>query len=100
MKSYKDFEKIDIGSSDIANLILVGCGDDGIKCIPLHFGGDDDYRAYFCPEKVEIGAHYEKVAEFKHWMKIYDDEELTFSKRGDFNVYRAGEYGCIIVKEN
>lgn len=31
MKSYKEFEKIYIGDSDIASLILAGCDENGLK---------------------------------------------------------------------
>ena len=53
MKSYKDFEKIYIGGSDIASLVLVGCKHNekgeslGAATELLHFGEDNCYRAYY-----------------------------------------------------
>lgn len=46
----------------------------------------------------DTGAHYEQVAEFRHWLKIYDDTKLTtyFPDADEIRVYRAGEMGCII----
>lgn len=41
MKSYKDYEKKYIGMSDIANLILAGSSDNGLKLAVLHFGMDN-----------------------------------------------------------
>lgn len=38
MKSYKEYEKKYIGMSDIANLILAGSSDNGLKLAVLHFG--------------------------------------------------------------
>ena len=98
-KTYKDFETEFIGESDIATLILVGYEDEnGLKLEELSFGEDGDYRAYIVYGlDVEIGSHYRKVATFKHWLKIYDDTEKTFHRHAkEFNIYRAGEFGCII----
>lgn len=97
MKTYKDFEKQYIGSSDIASLILVGCDKNGLSLKELHFGQDASYQAYIVEGEAEIGSHYHKVAEFESWLKVYDDEELVESFGGKkIIVYRAAEMGCII----
>lgn len=97
MKNYKEYEKRFIGSSDIAALILVGCDENGLKTSTLDFGEDGSYMAYVVDEDAEIGAHYKKVADFKHWLKIYDDDELTYQVNAqEINIYRAGDFGCII----
>lgn len=102
MKTYKDFGKTYIGGSDIASLVLVGCkADKGLKTEPLYFGEDGSYSAYIIEqtekEEIKIESHYTKVATFNHWLKIYDDDEKTFDKRGkEINIYRAGQFGCII----
>lgn len=104
MKNYKDFDKVYIGYSDAASLIL--CSMD--KVALLHFGGDDAYNAYLCHgDDVEIGAHYEIVFEGDTWLKIYDDRALTYDENhysdGAFQkvtVYRAAERGCIIHWHN
>lgn len=99
MKNYKDFGKTYIGGSDIASLILVGCvGEDGeLKFFDLHFGGDGDYRAYIVDRETAIPEHYNKVAEFTDWMRIYDDTSLVAKYDARLiEVFRAGDYGCII----
>ena len=99
MKTYKEFEKQYIGSSDCANLILAGYVEGkGLDLKELHFGQDGAYSAYIVEgDDVEIGSHYSKVAEFTSWMKIYDDEELIKTFHADsIIVYRAAEMGCII----
>ena len=58
MKSYKEYEKKYIGMSDIANLILAGSSDNGLKLAVLHFGMDNDYYAYIVDADAEIGEHY------------------------------------------
>lgn len=108
-KSYKEYDKWYIGSSDIASLILVGHkNDEGLKLHDLHFGIDDSYSAYIVDDNAIIGDHYKLEAEFNTWLKIYDDDGLvnSFKYDGDelvkrFNadiirVYRAGMQGCII----
>ena len=97
-KTYKDFEKTYIGSSDIAALTLTGMGEDGVKAEILRFGGDNSYHAYIITEDdVEIPQHYELNHEFRTWMTIFDDHEKTFKIRSkEIKVYRAGTYGCII----
>ena len=98
MKSYKEFAKESIGSSDIGALVLVGGGAGDIQNQFLFFGEDGSYRAYMVTgADVEIGSHYEKVAAFKGWLRIYDDDGKTFEKSAaEINVYRSGDFGCII----
>lgn len=93
MKTYKDFEKQYIGSSDIARLTLIGAE----KVQFLEFNEDASYYAYIIEGDCKIGEHYKNVAEFKDWLKIVDDEEIvrTFEGR-KIIVYRAGMRGCII----
>ena len=87
MKSYKEYEKKYIGMSDIANLILAGSSDNGLKLAVLHFGMDNDYYAYIVDADAEI----------KSWLRIYDDSFLTQEFNANkISVYRAGEMGCII----
>lgn len=93
MKHYKEFQKKYIGSSDIASLTIRS----GNNVDMLHFDEDGEYRAYIITEPAEIGEHYNLVFEGKHWIRIYDDDELTFHAKADvIKIYRAGEFGCII----
>lgn len=38
MKTYKDYQKWNIGSSDIASLLLLGCNENGAEPMLLTFG--------------------------------------------------------------
>ena len=97
MESYKEYPKQYIGLSDIASLILVGCGEDGLVLHELHFGQDDSYHAYIVDGDAEIGQHYHLEASFQSWLKVYDDAELVKEFDGsEINVYRSGMMGCII----
>lgn len=98
MKDYHEYKKQYIGGSDIAALILVGIGgEDGLVCQILDFGGDGGYDAYIVDEDAEIGSHYELVGKYTDWLKIYDDQTLVKEFDADLiEVYRAGEFGCVI----
>lgn len=101
MKSYKEFDRVYIGGSDCAELVVRSVQKVGL----LAFGQDDDYLAYECfGDDVQIGDHYIKVFEGETWLMIYDDHGLVYehSEYGKehgyekVDVYRAGEMGCII----
>jgi hypothetical protein len=97
-KTYKDFKKEYIGSSDVAALTMVGYQEGkGISAEILRFSEDGDYDAYIVEGAAEIGEHYTLVAEFDSWLKIYDDDSLKLRADADIiKVYRAGQFGCII----
>lgn len=99
MKTYKDFEKIFIGNSDIGTLILAGFVDGkGIVTDKLIFRHDDFYYAYVVYEKdVQIGEYYHDVARFNYWVRIYDDNGLGKEFEADkIIIWRDEEIGCII----
>ncbi len=106
-KFYKDYEIINLGYSDIANVTIRYCiatefGADykGIQYQNIKFGADGSYEAYLVDEGAEIGAHYKEVINVVGggWLEIIDDVKKRFNcrfKKG-FKVFRAGNYGCII----
>ena len=76
---------------------MAGCDENGLKVEALHFGGDSSYSAYIVDENAGIPERYKLQAAFEKWLKIYDDNELTFEATADrINVFRCGDYGCII----
>ena len=100
MKNYKEFNKVWLGESDIAALTVRSCGD----VYNLNFGEDGSYDAYECFGDVEIGSHYTKVFEGHKWLKIFDDYRLAYDKYfaeyESVDIYRAGDFGCIIHWHN
>ena len=97
MKSYKDFEKVYIGCSDIASLALRSV----CKLEDIRFGGDGCYSAYeVFGNDVEIGAHYKKVFSGDAWLWVFDDTGRAYDSGYHdgmtVDVYQAGGYGCII----
>ena len=52
VKTYKDFNKVYIGESDMAKLVLVGVSHESgdVEASILPFGGDGDYSAYVIDE--------------------------------------------------
>jgi len=96
--NYKEYDKISLGYSDIAALVMVGYKP-RIGAVPqmLNFGEDSHYSAYLVDGEAEIGSHYTLIAEYYTWLKIYDDDDLVARFDGTtIRVYRAGEMGCII----
>lgn len=99
MKSYKEYEVKHIGSSDVGGLVMFGGGVHGADF--LKFGGDGSYKAYIVDDEAKIGDHYELVASYVSWFKLYDDEDLTIKLQADIiYIYRAGDFGCIIQLVN
>ena len=98
MKSYREYERVYIGSSDIATLTVVALREDGEPLAQtLDFDIDSNYFAYLVDGEAKIGDHYKLVQCCKFWMKVFDDQELTLDLHSPtIKVYRAGECGCII----
>ena len=97
MANYKDFKKVYLGFSDIASLIIR----DAEGVTEIKFGTDGAYEAYECfGNDVQIGEHYELVHKAKGWLKIYDDDECTYTRYyknyRNCDIYRAGDYGIIL----
>lgn len=96
MKKYKEFEKVNLGCSDIASLTIRTASGVGT----IDFYEDGSYQAYLVTEKIEIPGHYKKVAEGRTWLTVFDDEEKTVDIRtvykAPIEIYRAGDFGCII----
>ena len=90
--NYKQFEKIYIGGSDGASLVLASYG----KVEYLNFGEDGDYHAYMLPAECPIPDHYTIRTVTRGFLRIYDDDQMVVKLYGDFEVYRAGMRGCII----
>lgn len=97
-KTYKSNLPEFIGASDIASLTVRAGG----KVGALDFGEDGCYSAYIVDDiAVNIPAYYTCVfSACSEWLKIYDDNMLSFSKSFDemknIKIYRAGDFGCII----
>ena len=99
MKKYNEFSKQYIGQSDISLLVLTGCDHYGTPVSELlYFGEDGIYKAYIVEgADVSIGSHYKEMFVFHNWLRIYDDNGLTYTAKGKLiKVYRSGEFGCII----
>lgn len=90
MKDYKDYEKINIGSSDISALLLGGL-DERSELISkyIEFRHDGDYSAYLVDNEASIGEDFKLLFVSYHWLVIYDDVERTRQLRGrQIKVYQ------------
>lgn len=106
MKSYKDYQLISFGMSDIASLVLVYFDnvDYEAQSRILPMGGDGAYRGRVVCNDVEIPSHYTKQFSINaSWVKIYDDDSLVWIGKGDaiYEFYTAGERTLLInIKRN
>lgn len=103
MTNHHDYQKIYLGESDIASLILVGITQARenkqaeLVAEILGFSMDGDYMAYVVDEEAIIPDYSEKEFEFTSWMNVYDDDKRMARFFADsIRVYRAGDMGCII----
>lgn len=102
-KNYKDYKKIYIGESERAELTLRFFNSEkkAIDCQGLHFGCDGAFEAYIIMDAdAAIPGYYQLVFESTSpWLDIIDDIGLScyFSNLENIKIYRAGNYGCIIV---
>lgn len=94
--------QVSLGQSDISELVFRFCCDfDGhientLKAV--RFGSDGDYKAYVTTEHISVPDHYEFICDGSTWLTVYDDDTAVAHFKADgINVYRAGDYGCIIM---
>lgn len=93
MKSFKDFPKISLGSSETASLTVRSEHEAKI----VYFGEPGEHSAHLVDEPADIGPHYGQVFSARDWIRIYDDNGLTrFIEAEEIYIYRASETGCII----
>lgn len=93
MKNHHDYDKVNLGSSDIASVILRAPG----KLSELHFGFDGSYSAYLVDEECEVPESYALEFETEHWLDVYDDNRRTLHVHADkIKVFSRGNGGCII----
>lgn len=101
--SYKDV-CVALGGSDIATLIMVGMTTENcpatvshLEMKELNFGEDGEYSAWLIDGDTDVPEHYTLTAEFKNWLKIYDDEGYcTYFTAPFIRVYQSGQFGCLV----
>lgn len=102
---FHEYEERVLGRSDSINtsVYLVGMTEQGLEAKVLSFGSYGKYIIYLIEDDdFEIPKEFQLVHSFKDWMRIYDDDTVTFRlfDESEINVYRHGNYDCIIqIKE-
>lgn len=107
MKNYNEFKRINIGSSDIASLIVRCPGSVSELC----FGEDGCYFAYdIINEECKVPSYFKVKFEGETWIKIYDDDSLVYNETHagmNFKIYgtcddtnRDDIFTCIIKWED
>lgn len=98
---YKDGEPVYLGGSDGATLYMMGFDKVGnIFAKLLNYGEDGDYSAYVMRDdgKAKIPEHYHRITTWYHKCIIVDDDGRdTMICGGEISIYRAGDFGTLIV---
>lgn len=96
--THHDYEKVFIGSSDSARLEVIHTTENGRLKSYLNFGEDGDYKAYVVDEKCVIPDTYELICTFEGgYVNIFDDSwNHVFIEGETVQIYRRGDFGCII----
>lgn len=93
---YKEM-KIDIGSSDVAALVMDSESTDPVR---LKFAADGNYSAYVVTSSALIPDHYTRVYGSRSWLRIFDDNGKCLEFQApNISVWRAGGFGCIVCLE-
>lgn len=92
----------------MASLMLRSLDKEKETAAILNFGSDGDYRAYIVDMNTPIPYCYEKIYTGSGRLKIYDDyryrvgiaTKYNDADEDEINIYRAGNFGCIIQVSN
>lgn len=90
---------IRLGYTDIGAILFAGIDDDNNLCSTyISVGGDDEFTGLLTTSKAEIPPTYDYMFTSYHWLKIYDDNSLTFSKYATtIEVYQNVDLSIIIL---
>lgn len=100
---YEKYRRESIGSSDDAFLIAAGEKvsetDVYIVSNPILFSAGGKYYAYMVDGSVKLPPYFQKVFECDSWLRIYDNNGVSYSDiGGHYEIFRAKDAGCIIRK--
>lgn len=90
---------IRLGCTDIGAILFAGIGEDNNLCSTyISVGGDGEFAGLLTTSKAEIPPTYDYMFTSYYWLKIYDDNSLTFSKYATtIEVYQNANLNIIIL---
>lgn len=88
-----------LGCTDIGAILFAGIDDDNNLCSTyISVGGDGEFTGLLTTNKAEIPPTYGHMFTSYYWLKIYDDNSLTFSKYATtIEVYQNVDLSIIIL---
>lgn len=90
---------IRLGYTDIGAILFAGLDDDNNLCsMYISVGSDGEFTGLLTTNKAEIPPNYDYILTSWYWLKIYDDNSLTFSKYATtIEVYQNVDLSIIIL---
>lgn len=90
---------IRLGCTDIGAILFAGIDDDNKLCSTyIRVGGDGEFTGLLTTSKAEIPPTYDHMFTSYCWLKIYDDNSLTFSQYATtIEVYQNVDLSIIIL---
>lgn len=88
-----------LGCTDIGAILFAGIDDNNNLCSTyISVGGDGEFTGLLTTNKAEIPPTYDHMFTSYYWLKIYDDNSLTFSKYATtIEVYQNVDLSIIIL---
>lgn len=102
MKNYRDFDKVHMGETDIATILLSYTINGTEKTFEIATGEDSRFSAYYIEGEAEIGSHYNLIFEAECVNKAsFSDEDgenskFEYDEEKTIRLYRAGVHGFIL----
>lgn len=90
---------VKLGYTDIGAILFAGMDDNNNLCSTyISVGGDGEFTGLLTTNKDEISPTYDHMFTSYYWLKIYDDDNLTFSKYATtIEVYQNVDLSIIIL---
>lgn len=90
---------IRLGCTDIGAILFTGLDENNhLRAAYVSVGGDGEFTGLLTTNKAEIPPSCDRIFTSWHWLKVYDDDSLTFNKYATtIEVYQHASLNIIIL---
>lgn len=90
---------IRLGCTDIGAILFTGLNENNhLHAAYVSAGGDGEFTGLLTTNKAEIPPNCDRIFTSRYWLKVYDDNSLTFSKYATtIEVYQHTSLNIIIL---
>lgn len=90
---------IRLGCTDIGAILFAGLDENNhLQAAYVSVGGDGEFTGLLTTNKAEIPPSYDRIFTSRYWLKVYNDNSLTFSKYATtIEVYQHTSLNIIIL---